>query len=116
MTGRAITPEQKRAIVERLLAAWLRAPELRFGQMLTAAADRAERDTFYIEDEALCEAVEALAPREPTPDENFAALKHFAPSLAAVHERAAAKHGVHPWNVSEEQLWEECPALRPADR
>lgn len=64
MTGRAVTPEAKRAIVERLLAAWLRMPELRFGQMLTAAADRAERDTFYIEDEALCEAVEALAKGE----------------------------------------------------
>lgn len=71
MTGRAVTTEAKRAIVERLFAAWLRAPELRFGQMLTAAADRAERDAFYIEDEALCEAVEALVkgePRKATPE------------------------------------------------
>lgn len=70
MTGRAITPEAKRAIVERLLAAWQGSP-LRFGQLLTAAADRAERDTFYIEDEALADAVEALAkgePRKATPE------------------------------------------------
>lgn len=59
------TPEQKRAIVDRLLAAWLRMPELRFGQMVTAAVDRAEHDTFYIRDEALCEAVEALASGGP---------------------------------------------------
>lgn len=55
------TPEQQRAIVDRILAAWLRMPDLRFGQLVSAAADRAEHDAFYIRDEALCEAVEALA-------------------------------------------------------
>ena len=61
MSGRAETPEQKRAVIERILAAWLRMPDLRFGQLVSAAADRAEHDAFYIRDEALCEAVEALA-------------------------------------------------------
>lgn len=49
---------------------------------------------------------------EYTHEENFAALKRLAPSLAAVYERAAAKRGIVPWNVSDEQLWEECPSLR----
>lgn len=53
------------------------------------------------------------ARREPTPEENFAALKRMYPRLAAVYERAAEKHGVDPWDVSEEAAWEECPALRP---
>ena len=69
MTGRAVTPEAKRAIVDRILAAWLRMPDLRFGQLVTAAADRAEHDPFYIRDEALCEAVEALANGAPLPAE-----------------------------------------------
>ena len=63
------TPEQQRAIVDRLLAAWLRMPALRFGQLVTAAVDRAEHDPFYLRDEALCEAVEALANRDPLPAE-----------------------------------------------
>ncbi len=63
------TPEQQRAIVDRLLAAWLRMPALRFGQLVSAAADRAEHDAFFIRDEALCEAVEALANRDPLPAE-----------------------------------------------
>lgn len=63
------TPEQQRAIVDRILAAWLRMPALRFGQLVSAAADRAEHDAFFIRDEALCEAVEALANRDPLPAE-----------------------------------------------
>lgn len=63
------TPEQQRAIVDRILAAWLRMPDLRFGQLVSAAADRAEHDAFFIRDEALCEAVEALANRDPLPAE-----------------------------------------------
>mgnify|MGYP006319314983 CR=1 FL=1 len=69
MSGRAETPEQKRAVIERILAAWLRMPDLRFGQLVSAAADRAEHDAFFIRDEALCEAVEALANRDPLPAE-----------------------------------------------
>ena len=63
------TSEQQRAVVDRILAAWLRKPDLRFGQLVTAAADRAEHDPFYVRDEALCEAVEALANRDPLPAE-----------------------------------------------
>lgn len=63
------TPDQQRAVVDRILAAWLRMPALRFGQLVSAAADRAEHDPFYVRDEALCEAVEALASGGPLPAE-----------------------------------------------
>jgi len=33
-SARAHSPEQKRAVIERLYEAWLREPELRFGQLL----------------------------------------------------------------------------------
>lgn len=52
---------------------------------------------------------------EPTPQENFAALKLMAPSLAGVYERAGVKLGIEPHLVTEEQAYEECPALRLAD-
>lgn len=51
-----------------------------------------------------------------TAEENFAALKRMAPSLAGVYERAAAKHGIRPWEATEEMAWEECPNLRPAPK
>ena len=50
--------------------------------------------------------------REYTPEENFAALKHMYPALAAVHERASEKYGVHPWDVTQEQIEDVCPALK----
>lgn len=54
--GRAYEPSEKRAIMERFLAAWVESPELRFGQLLvnSALAD----DLFYLEDEALAAKVE----------------------------------------------------------
>ena len=52
---------------------------------------------------------------EATLQENFAALKLMAPSLAGVYERAGTKLGIEPHLVTEEQAYEECPALRPAD-
>lgn len=54
--GRAHTPEQKRAIVERLYAQWLHMPDLRLGQLL-ALADAGQL-LFYVEDEALLELIE----------------------------------------------------------
>lgn len=51
--------------------------------------------------------------RGATAQENFAALKRGYPSLAGAYERAAAKNGIAPWDVTEEQLWAECPPLRP---
>jgi hypothetical protein len=49
--GRAHTPEQKRAIVERLYTLWLTCPALRLGQLLECA--HAGTLLYYIEDEDL---------------------------------------------------------------
>lgn len=68
---------------------------------------RVDADVFR----ALRAEVDPPAP-EPTPEQNFEALKKGWPALAGVHERAAAKHGIKPWDVTNEQLEEECPALR----
>lgn len=57
VTGRAQTPEQKREVVERLLASWLAIPELRLGQLIVnamqAAAPFYGADLFYVEDRKL---------------------------------------------------------------
>jgi hypothetical protein len=54
---RAKTPEQKRAIVERILAVWLSNPDLRLGQLL---ANAVPRNLFYTEDNLLALKVEAF--------------------------------------------------------
>ena len=59
--GRAATPEQKRAVIERLYAAWLATQHLRLGQMIACAVRGG--DPFYVEDEALADACEALVNR-----------------------------------------------------
>lgn len=56
--GRALTDEQKRAVMERLLAAWQKRPALRLGQMLEAA--NGIGNLFYREDEDLVQDVERL--------------------------------------------------------
>jgi hypothetical protein len=68
MKDRAETPEQKRAVVERVLRGWLARPYLRLGQLLVNAAHN--NDLFYLEDEHLAKRVdwpigaEQLAPTE----------------------------------------------------
>lgn len=62
MKDRAVTSEQKRAVVERLYAAWLKVPEQRFGQLVFNATDCL---IFYTEDEALAELIEDYARRDP---------------------------------------------------
>lgn len=62
MNGRAITPEQKRAVVERLLAAWLVVPEQRLGQLICNGQSASHVvDVFYVEDEQLIRACEQHA-------------------------------------------------------
>lgn len=59
--GRAVTPNQKRAAIERIYAAWLKAPEQRLGQLLGNACRGGMRPTlFYREDEPLADAVEQM--------------------------------------------------------
>jgi hypothetical protein len=56
MNRRAMTPEQKRAVVERLLTAWSKYPELRLGQLIDCALG--DRTLFHVEDLGIAELVE----------------------------------------------------------
>ncbi len=48
---RAITPEQKREIIEQLYAIWCRVPELRLGQLVYINSTHLKKPgLFYIED------------------------------------------------------------------
>lgn len=60
--GRALTPVQKRELVERLLVAWQQAPYLRLGQLLNLGVD----DLQNIEDDDLVAAAERAAARIPS--------------------------------------------------
>ena len=68
MRGRALTLEDKRLVVARLLFAWERAPQQRLGQLLdNALLACSKADLFNVEDEDLALAVEAfVAPVEET--------------------------------------------------
>lgn len=59
--GRAYESYEKRAIIERFLAAWEEFPDLRFGQLLINSA-RTD-DLFYLEDYVLAAMVEDYAAR-----------------------------------------------------
>jgi hypothetical protein len=63
--GRAQTPSQKRALLDRLLAAWQRAHHQRLGQFIVNACG--DRDLFSLEDQELVELLEALAERKSDP-------------------------------------------------
>ena len=57
--GRAETPSEKKAIIQRLLAAWMSQPSLRLGQLLVASIP-VHGDLFYIEDDELIIHVEKM--------------------------------------------------------
>ncbi len=62
--GRAISPEEKREVVQRLLRVWEKFPDLRLGQLLSNSAKGATFDrvgVFYVEDRILCDSVEEFA-------------------------------------------------------
>jgi hypothetical protein len=65
MQGRALTEERKRAVAERILAAWMRVPELRLGQFISNArawnGSFPSGGLFYTEDEELAILCEAFA-------------------------------------------------------
>lgn len=55
--GRAEYPEQKQDVLDCLLLAWNKTPELRLGQLIeNAVADG--QDIFYLEDYALLNMIE----------------------------------------------------------
>ena len=64
--GRAVTPDEKRVIVERILRAWQAQPHLRLGQLLTNAvqARGGEGTLFYVEDDVLATIAELFASAE----------------------------------------------------
>jgi hypothetical protein len=72
--GRAAEPAQKRLVVEALLAAWLACPALRLGQLLVGAharslpTGRGRPDLFDTEDDALADALDAMAEGAPPGD------------------------------------------------
>lgn len=55
--NRANTDEEKRVVIEQLLTAWKRVPELRLGQLLECAMYYTNHSQFYIEDFLLVNAV-----------------------------------------------------------
>jgi hypothetical protein len=63
MIGRALTPGQKRIVMDRILAAWLRVPALRLGQFLSITLDlpNGKLDLFCVEDDDLAGHAEDLA-------------------------------------------------------
>lgn len=56
--GRAVTDANKRDVIEKILTAWKRAPELRLGQLMVNAMSN--MDIFMLEDGALAERIEAF--------------------------------------------------------
>ena len=52
--GRAETDEQKREVMKKILAAWIKTPTLRLGQLIDNAT---KSDIFYIEDNDLVDAI-----------------------------------------------------------
>ena len=57
MTGRALTVEQKRAVLKRILNVWAKSPEQRLGQLVVNSGI-ALNTLFSIEDEALANLLE----------------------------------------------------------
>lgn len=63
MTRRALTPEDKRVIMQRLLTTWNRRPAMRLGQLIANSLRKSVDDEFWhelfdLEDLDLIEAVE----------------------------------------------------------
>ena len=62
MKDRALTPDQKKAVTDALIAAWLKHPDMRLGQLLTNALSvgppAKQPSQFYVEDFELVRWVE----------------------------------------------------------
>jgi len=70
VAGRAISAEQKRAVIERILAVWEKNPQLRLGQLLVNTMngiddEHTTRRIFYVEDEELAQRLELLKAWQP---------------------------------------------------
>lgn len=60
--GRATTPDQKRAVLDRVYKVWLKNPELRLGQLMITALNPIGScpAIFYTEDETVADKIEAF--------------------------------------------------------
>lgn len=61
--GRAFTDSTKRAVIERIYAAWCRTPDLRLGQLIENASYGLRPNQFNVEDERLARDLEAFVKR-----------------------------------------------------
>lgn len=66
-TGRALTSALKRNVMERILKAWEKSPELRLGQLIESSMDSNRVSLFYEEDLTLTEKIEAFAEKDGKP-------------------------------------------------
>lgn len=86
--GRAVTPEAKREIVERIYAVWLRCADWRLGQLLICGLTADAREALYgIEDAALAALVESRARRPPETNDRVP-QQQLANESAVERERA----------------------------
>lgn len=60
LKDRAKTPEEKREVVERIYRAWLKAPELRLGQLIFVALDSKAYRLSYSEDFKIANNIESF--------------------------------------------------------
>lgn len=66
---RAMTDEQKRQVMERILAAWIKSPKQRLGQIIMNAVQVGSpawwtsHDLFACEDETIADVIEAFVAR-----------------------------------------------------
>jgi len=67
MIGRAVTPEQKRAILERIFEAWGKSPQQRLGQLISNSIHGHQEDDtaslYFVEDEILATWAEEFVSR-----------------------------------------------------
>lgn len=63
--GRAVTYEEKRVVMEKILALWARMPFLRLMQLIESACSG---DKFYLEDQELVKKIESFIQREEEED------------------------------------------------
>jgi hypothetical protein len=59
--GNATSPAERRAYIERVLAAWEALPELRLGQLVCNGAGPDAADPFYTRDGCLVRNIEYIA-------------------------------------------------------
>lgn len=103
ISGRADTPDKKRAIIGRVLAAWLARPELRLGQLIDCAQTGQLVSLFMVEDADLVEWIDEFVAmeKEMEDDKTIEALRRdnrrLTEELDEARKAARAGNAVDPW-------------------